>query len=227
MTKPVRPRSAASLILLRQGNAGPEVLLGRRGQTARFMPGLYVFPGGVVQRADARPWRREAQVEGDARKRAARIAARAAIRETFEETGYILGRPAGGAGTTPPSLLSEIELAAREARLDLALDALVLVGRAITPTHSPIRFHARFFLADGDLAAGPLRRGEELEDVRWYPVGHGLPSPTLGVTEFMLRHAIAVWRGTAPDAIPLFRTVRGTPRTEWESSGGGPTASLA
>ena len=37
----------ASLILVRHGAGGPEVLLGRRGQTARFMPGTFVFPGGT------------------------------------------------------------------------------------------------------------------------------------------------------------------------------------
>jgi len=45
---PVRPRDAASLILLRDGKAGLEVLIGRRGKGARFMPGRYVFPGGRV-----------------------------------------------------------------------------------------------------------------------------------------------------------------------------------
>jgi hypothetical protein len=41
MTKknPVRPRDAASLILLRDGKSGLEALIGRRGKGARFMPG--------------------------------------------------------------------------------------------------------------------------------------------------------------------------------------------
>jgi len=55
-TKPVRPRDAASLILLRERSTGLEVLLGRRGKDARFMPGRYVFPGGRVTAEDARRW---------------------------------------------------------------------------------------------------------------------------------------------------------------------------
>lgn len=49
---PVTPRDAASLVLLRDGANGPEVLMGRRSLSARFMPGVYVFPGGVVETGD-------------------------------------------------------------------------------------------------------------------------------------------------------------------------------
>src|SRR5215472_7647716 len=54
--RPVRPRDAASLVLLREGKRGLEVLIGRRGKGARFMPGRYVFPGGRVTADDARLW---------------------------------------------------------------------------------------------------------------------------------------------------------------------------
>lgn len=46
-------RQAASLILLRDGDAGPEVLLVQRNPEARFMGGAWVFPGGAVHPADA------------------------------------------------------------------------------------------------------------------------------------------------------------------------------
>ncbi|HKW55708.1 MAG TPA: hypothetical protein VJO12_18620, partial [Stellaceae bacterium] len=55
-----RPRDAASLILLRDGARGLEVLIGRRGKGARFMPGRYVFPGGRIADDDAGPWQGEA-----------------------------------------------------------------------------------------------------------------------------------------------------------------------
>src|SRR5262252_2020164 len=86
--KPVRPRDAASLILLRQREAGLEVLIGRRGKGARFMPGRYVFPGGRVTAEDAQAWAGE--IENDEERRTLALK-RAALRETFEETGLVVG----------------------------------------------------------------------------------------------------------------------------------------
>jgi 8-oxo-dGTP pyrophosphatase MutT (NUDIX family) len=48
----VRPRDAASLIVLRHGRGAPEVLLGMRAAGHRFMPNRLAFPGGAVDRAD-------------------------------------------------------------------------------------------------------------------------------------------------------------------------------
>ena len=72
--EPVIPREAASVILLRPGAAGPEVLLGRRNAGARFMPGAWVFPGGAIEDRD-----------GDLRT--------TALRELVEEAGLQLEGP--------------------------------------------------------------------------------------------------------------------------------------
>ena len=48
---PLRP--AATVLLLRDGPEGLEVLMTRRSMTASFAPGAYVFPGGGVDAADA------------------------------------------------------------------------------------------------------------------------------------------------------------------------------
>ena len=50
--EPVDPREAASVILLRDGDGAPEILLGRRNPGARFMPGAWVFPGGAADDGD-------------------------------------------------------------------------------------------------------------------------------------------------------------------------------
>ena len=50
--RPVRPRDAASLILHRARKGHTEVLMGRRPLSARFMPGVYVFPGGATEPTD-------------------------------------------------------------------------------------------------------------------------------------------------------------------------------
>ena len=198
-TKPVRPRDAASLILLRERKAGLEVLLGRRGKGARFMPGRYVFPGGRVTAEDARRW------AGELADSAASFLAlkRAALRETYEETGLVVGEPRRGA-LKANGALSPVEAAYREAGVAPAPGLLRLVGRAITPTASPIRFHARFFLADGRHAAGRLVPCEELDDLHWLPVEGEPPGLMQNVTRFMLRCAVEAWRGALPESPPLY-----------------------
>jgi 8-oxo-dGTP pyrophosphatase MutT (NUDIX family) len=201
--KTVRPRDAASLILLRDGEAGLEVLIGRRGKGARFMPGRYVFPGGRITAEDARPWYGEATVAAEAADRAFLALKRAALRETFEETGLVIGRP-GELRAPGNGALSAIEQAYHALGAAPAPDLLRLVGRAITPTNSPIRFHARFFVADGRYALGALAPCEELDDLHWHPVAAEPPGAMQNVTRFMLRCAVDAWRGIAPAEPPLY-----------------------
>jgi 8-oxo-dGTP pyrophosphatase MutT (NUDIX family) len=207
----VRPRLAASLILLRTGPAGPEVLMGRRGRGARFMPGRYVFPGGRVGAEDRRPWRDETGRPlglppggGELR------LPRAALRELFEETGMLIGAPRETASPAPAGPGSPVEDAYRSRGLRPDLSALTYVARAITPTSSPIRFHAHFFLADG-AAAGDPADSTELEDVGWRPADPACIAPMSDVTQFMLSCAVAVWGG-ARNTVPLYSYARGAAR---------------
>jgi 8-oxo-dGTP pyrophosphatase MutT (NUDIX family) len=197
---PVRPRDAASLILLRDGKSGLEVLIGRRGTGARFMPGRYVFPGGRVTAEDARPWAGE---PGGDKAHTFLALKHAALRETFEETGLVVGETRA-APAKANGVLSPVEEAYRARCVAPAPALLRLVGRAITPVASPIRFHARFFVADGRHAAGELVPCEELDDLHWHPVDADPPGPMQDVTRFMLRCAIAFARGGAPAEPPLF-----------------------
>src|SRR3954462_11842289 len=75
----VAPRPAASVILLRGGGAALEVLLVRRTPQARFMGGVWVFPGGAVDTDEG---------EGDVGHRVA------ALRELREEAGIVVDDPA-------------------------------------------------------------------------------------------------------------------------------------
>jgi 8-oxo-dGTP pyrophosphatase MutT (NUDIX family) len=205
----VRPRDAASLILLRGAGAELEVLVGRRPLAARFMPGVYVFPGGAIDPPDRVPWSVETGTEALAPKLAR--CARAALRETWEEVGVLVGRPAGPATAPPPPLptpapkSSAIEQAYRARGLAAAMDVLTYVGRAITPSFSSRRFNTRFFLADGGSVSGEPTASAELEDVRWHRVGTGdLEDGLRDVTRFMLARAMAMRSGTAAGAPPLF-----------------------
>jgi 8-oxo-dGTP pyrophosphatase MutT (NUDIX family) len=72
---PTPPRQAATVILLRGGEEGLEVLLVKRNPAARFMGGVWVFPGGAVEQAEG---------DDDHAHRAA------AVRELREEAGVRL-----------------------------------------------------------------------------------------------------------------------------------------
>src|SRR5258707_11226281 len=84
----VRPRDAASLILLRGEGQDLEVLAGRRPLHVEFMPGVHVFPGGAIDPPDRIAW----SIETESEALGPRLArsARAALRETWEEVGVVV-----------------------------------------------------------------------------------------------------------------------------------------
>ena len=216
--RPVRPRHAASLVLLRGATEDPEVLLGRRPMTARFMPGVYVFPGGALERGDhavaaALDLRPDVHVRlsrhGGPRR--ARALPWTAIRETWEETGVMVGRP----GDFAPRRHNPATDAFLEAGLVPAPDALDYIARAVTPTHSPIRFDTRFFIADGAAVGGRLVETHELEDIGWHRLKRVIEAmKIMGVTRFVLEEALRNWRlRPPPDAdrpIPFLTRRAGT-----------------
>ena len=203
----VRPRDAASLILLRGAGNDLEVLAGRRPGHAKFMPGVYVFPGGAVDAGDGRPW--DGEAGGEHLPPRLLRCARAALRETWEEVGVVVGRrrPPDRPSTSATPAMTPVEAAFAERGIAVAFDALIYVGRAITPTPVFRRFNTRFFLADGDAVAGKPASSDELEDVGWHPIGRRPLAPFRDVSQFMLARAIALRAGTAPADAPLFYTV--------------------
>ncbi|MGH7048913.1 MAG: hypothetical protein ACREE2_21310, partial [Stellaceae bacterium] len=176
------------------------VLVGRRPLSARFMPGVYVFPGGAIEAGDRVAWSVESASDGLA-PRLLR-AARAALRETWEEVGVLIGEAAATHIAAAAEL--PIERAYRERGLAAPLGRLTYVGRAITPSHSARRFNTRFFLGDAGCVVGAPVPSVELEDAGWYPVGQGLLDGFRDVTRFMLDRAIALRQGTAAGEPPLF-----------------------
>lgn len=172
--RPSRPRDAASLIIVRGRGRGASVLLGRREPRSRFMPSVYVFPGGRVDRSDVvapvdselpSAVRQKLRHQGGAHR--IRALGVAALRETYEETGLTFGRLVEG-------------------RLHPELDGIDYLGRAITPTSSAIRYHARFFVARASRARGELIGNGELLDLRWYRIREALALPIIDVTQYML-----------------------------------------
>lgn len=116
------PRHAATVILLRESQGGPEVLVVRRHENLAFMGGMWVFPGGTLADADSAE-RALARIPDGARARCAQfrdlqgaaLAPRlclgltvAACRETFEETGVLLAADRDG-NTCSPELAARLQ----------------------------------------------------------------------------------------------------------------------
>lgn len=205
-SRPVKPRDAASLILVRRSSAGPlEILLGRRAGRHRFLPDVYAFPGGRVDLTDLRDTsNNDLNINNntiscvDCGPTLARALALAALRETWEETGIVLGRVEAG-------------------RLQPDASGLLYLGRAITPSESPIRFHARFFLQD--VTGLPLSLGGsgELLDLAFRPLEAALRLPLADITEFMLRDVVGrLGPDLRPERPVFWRYRRGKPLISWE-----------
>ena len=181
----VEPRPAATVVLLRPGTAGLEVLLTHRPATMAFAGGAHVFPGGRVDPSDSDPALAARSVlaasdaavalGGDLDPAAALAAHVAALRELFEEAGVLLadtGASPARIGEGRSALLrGEVTLPDLALELDLTLrtDRLVPLSRWVTPVVSPRRFDTRFFAALLPDGAEPSFEGGEVVGARLAP----------------------------------------------------------
>lgn len=169
--KALRPRLAASILLLDRSGGSVRVLVGRRSKKHVFMPDVHVFPGGRRDPGDHRiafasdlPAALLDRLVGIYRGRlsvsAVRALALAAMRELHEETSLIVGPPCKP--RFPASLPFRPQL-----------DCLRYVARALTPPGHVRRFDTHFFALftdEVDLDLSGLQDSRELEDLRWVPV---------------------------------------------------------
>lgn len=211
-----RPRDAATLIVTRRGRAGPEVLMGRRAPGHVFMASKWVFPGGRIDPSDFRAASvgdlsadTARRLEAELPERRARALALTAVRETFEETGLILGRAAPVARVAGPWR----DYRALGALPDLS--ALTYVARAITPPGRVRRFDARFFMAEADalMSQAPDTGSGELDEIAWLALDQARDLDLPSITRFVLGEVSE--RLARPDApLPFVRMVRGRHRVE-------------
>jgi 8-oxo-dGTP pyrophosphatase MutT (NUDIX family) len=217
-----RPKPAATLILLDHSGKEATVLMGRRNPAHKFMPGKFVFPGGRVDPSDrfmgvASPL--DAQVErrllahlphrGPAMARALAVAA---IRETFEETGLVLGAPAPSVNGKIPAGAWR-DYAAHGFAPDLS--RLAFVAHAITPPRRPRRFDTFFFVADARTiahrAADVVSPEAEFVELVWIPLSEArrldLPTVTSVVLDELEQRVKAGFGHHLP--VPFYRELRG------------------
>jgi 8-oxo-dGTP pyrophosphatase MutT (NUDIX family) len=185
----VEPRNAATVVLLRAGDSGPEIYLLRRQVSMEFAGGMCVFPGGGVDPRDfdatvgwAGPspstWASRLGVDEEM----ARALVCAAVRETFEESGVLLAGASADevvADTTGESWEADrVALESRELSMTEFLNQRGLVLRTdllgawdgwLTPVFEPKRYRTWFFVAL--LPEGQRTRdvSSESSEVTWMP----------------------------------------------------------
>jgi 8-oxo-dGTP pyrophosphatase MutT (NUDIX family) len=217
----VAPKDAATLILVDRTGRMPKVLLGKRHARHKFMPGKFVFPGGRVDPADGRmPVARSLNPEAQANlmkhvsrpsPRRAQALALAAVRETFEETGLILGTPVPNIPAVPKGPWT----AFAQAKILPDLADLHFIGRAITPPGRVRRFDTRFFTLDASAIAqrieGMTGPDAELVELVWLPLTQVKELDMSAVTGVMLEELDArIADGFGHDLpVPFYRMPRG------------------
>ncbi|MGE0159614.1 MAG: NUDIX hydrolase [Gemmatimonadales bacterium] len=215
ISEPLRPLPAATLVPMRDGQGGLEVLLLRRSERAAFVPGGHVFPGGVVDAADASADAAALVVGLSAERASERLDVRsgppalayffAAVRETFEESGLLVGvrwaSPAAAVAPTAPSVVAlradlldgRIGFTEVLARLGarVAADELAYFAHWITPERAPRRYDTRFFAArvppHADLSSSvPAVDPREMTSALWSTPAAALEAHAAGTLAMIL-----------------------------------------
>jgi glyoxylase-like metal-dependent hydrolase (beta-lactamase superfamily II)/8-oxo-dGTP pyrophosphatase MutT (NUDIX family) len=190
---PAAVRPAATVLLLRDGADGVEVLMTRRSMTASFAPGAYVFPGGGIDAADSlahnQSTRRATQSDLHLTQ------AIAAIRESFEELGVLLARRTDGShlGTDEIAALDRQTPFAAQCPaqcLTLSGDEVFVLAHWITDRDLPRRFDVPFLVARMPAGQQPVADEAEQFEPVW------------------VRPADALARHAAGDFFIIFPTIR-------------------
>ncbi|AKM08863.1 NUDIX hydrolase [Croceicoccus naphthovorans] len=158
-------RPAATLIVLRNAEPAPEILLVRRSAAMAFGGGAYVFPGGSVDEDDAiaansdDPWR---------------VASVCAARETLEEIGLLIGIEGPVAAKDAERARARLQDGERFSQIlhsegwRFDPQAFVPYARWCPPDGIKRKFDTRFFLADVGSGNLTLRAdGSETTDHLW------------------------------------------------------------
>jgi 8-oxo-dGTP pyrophosphatase MutT (NUDIX family) len=217
----IEPNDAATLIIIDRSNEEPRVLLGRRHASHVFLPGKFVFPGGRVD-ANDRVMPAAAPLHQDTERKLlantkfqttndALAVALAAIRETFEETGLVIGAKGKADKSLPAGPWSKFV----QTGFYPDPSPLHFIARAITPPGFARRFDARFFCVDGGAISHRLENvvnpDAELVEMTWLPIAaaRGLDLPI--ITRLVLEELQSLLRdGLKPDQpVPFYNTRNG------------------
>lgn len=180
MTVPIKP--AATVVPMRESDNGLEVLMMRRNSASEYVAGVYLFPGGAVDHADAE-WTRRTHglpdsphdlIKGtDAALAAAHYVA--AARETLEEAGLLLAidehgdevQPAHATAARAAHLRGHLDVYLDTHGLRLDVSRFVYLSHWITPEGSPRRYDTRFFVGLAPSGQDPSADETETVGCEW------------------------------------------------------------
>ena len=196
--KPIKPKDASTLIIIKNDKRKTYVLMGQRSMKSKFMPGVFVFPGGATEKDDTTAFKffklkTNKAISKKALKSYSNTHSQSllltAIRETAEETGLYLAKKKNKpikSFTNTDSTWHDFT----EKSYIPSTNKLFFFGRAITPSTLKIRFHARFFLAFSDDFIGKIKTNGELNNISWFSLKEAKNKKIADVTEFMLDEII-------------------------------------
>ncbi len=209
-----KPRVASTLVLTHGSGPDLKILMGQRSKRHDFMPSVYVFPGGRVDRADSYAKyakdlspRTERILEAAYSPRRARAVALASIRETWEETGLMLGAPSKITRNLNHASYDDF----RKAGLLPDLSGIEVFGRAVTPPHRHKRFDAWFFVKQLEGKTPPQTSdSSELLNVGWFTFDEIKKLETQRATDMMLQVLARYLMADRPsESIFYSRAIRG------------------
>lgn len=235
--KPVTPRAAATILLLRENGEQLEIFLQKRNPKATFVGGVHVFPGGKVDNQDfdfpqellSLP-SQEAPILNQTGGLPSVIAA---IRECFEEAGVLIARNKNNETFNVPQsqlekfeqhrravLEQELTFAefCRQEDIILALDEMAYISRWITPEISPMRFDTHFFVAPMPAQQTGIHDGYESIESVWMTPTTALTKQRSGEIDLILPTIRSLEQieafNTVHSAMEYFRESQPTPTTD-------------
>ncbi len=183
-----KPRKAATVAILKNKSSTDEfeVLLLKRHKQDKFLPSYYVFPGGGIDEQDSIPGKKDYSIKTDKKNKDdfdVYLYTMGAIRETFEESGFLLARNSNGDFVSISkdadiekyskyrTMIYENQLSFNEMlkieKLKPAIESIHYLSRWITPVFSPIRYDTRFFAVLAPENQYIMHDGIELVETRW------------------------------------------------------------
>ena len=226
VNKPSKPRDAASVIIYKEMYNKYYVLMGKRPIKSKFMPSIYVFPGGAVDHIDyqanklfklsASINKNKIKTRSDNHTKAIMFAG---IRETAEECNLYLAKK-DVISNSKNLLLNNSWDNFLKKSLFPSFDNLIYFGRAITPSYLKIRFHARFFIANYENFVGTIKSNGELEDLGWVEIRKAKLLPIADVTEFLINRMINLKKSNKlldkSNSFPMFTRKNNKEWIKWD-----------
>ena len=168
MVKVIKPKPAATLVITKVKNKKVHVLMGKRPNKARFAPGMWVFPGGKLDKSDL------------------------TISKNYITNNKII-KNLSLLKAIPPLGKGLIHTAIRETEEETNLKLksnniknMWVLGRAITPLTRRMRFDTKFFVAPSSCFTGKIKGNGELDKLEYVEINQALKLPMFDITEFVL-----------------------------------------